>query len=161
MTALQRRRNVAWLVILVADAGFLAWGAMAALAPEHLPGPGLTPIVTAGYEGFTGHSWSQLTHTLPPTAAYITLLFRLYGAFNVAFGLLATAVTAFAFRRGDHWAWWVLLTANTVAFGSAMAYDRIVNAIGPFEMLEYVGIAAIFGALAATWPRLETADRAP
>ena len=37
---MKRLRRVAWLVMLIADAGLLAWGAMAALAPEHLLGPG-------------------------------------------------------------------------------------------------------------------------
>jgi hypothetical protein len=35
-----------------------------------------------------------------------------------------------------------------------MTYDRIVGAIGPFEILEYVGIAGIYGALAVTAPFL-------
>jgi hypothetical protein len=86
------------------------------------------------------------------TAAFITLLFRLYGAYIVAFGLLAIAVTATAFRRGDGWAWWALLLGNTIAFGAAMTYDWTVSAIGPFEMSEYVGIAAIYGALGVTAP---------
>jgi len=149
---MKRWRRAAWLVILIADVGLLAWGAMAALVPDRLPGPGAAPILTAGYEGFTGGSWQELAHTSPLTAKYITLLFRLYGAYIVAFGVLAIAITATAFRRGDSWAWWALLVGNTIAFGAAMRYDWIVGAIGPFEMTEYVGIAAIYGALAVTAP---------
>jgi hypothetical protein len=145
-------RRGAWLLILIADAGLLAWGAMAALAPDHLLGPGSTPILIAGYEHFTGHSWSELGETLPMTRDFITVLFRLYGAFNVTVGLLAMAITATAFRRGDSWAWWALLAGNTIAFGAAMTYDRIVNAIGPFELLEYVGIAGVYAALVVTAP---------
>ena len=33
-----------------------------------------------------------------------------------------------------------------------MVYDQIVGEIGVFEMLEFVGIAAIYAALAATVP---------
>jgi hypothetical protein len=32
--AIERRRHVAWILILIADAGFLAWGAMAAALPH-------------------------------------------------------------------------------------------------------------------------------
>jgi len=151
-TGMKRGRRVAWLLILTADVGLLAWGAMAALAPERLPGPGSAPILTAGYEGFTKGSWQELAATSPMTAAYIVLLFRLYGAYIVAFGLLAIAVTATAFRRGDGWAWWALLVGNTIAFGAAMTYDWIVGAIGPFELSEYLGIAVVYGALAITAP---------
>ena len=57
-----------------------------------------------------------------------------------------------AFRRGERWAWWTLLVANVIAYGSAMSYDRVVNAIGPFEMMEYAGLAAVFAALAVKAP---------
>ena len=48
--------------------------------------------------------------------------------------------------------WWALLVGNTIAFASAMTYDRIVNAIGPFELTEYLGLAIVWGALAVTVP---------
>ena len=150
--AINRRRRVAWLLMLIADAGLLAWGAMAALVPERLPGPGSAPILAAGYEGFTRGSWSELADTSPTTAEFIRLLFRLYGAYIVAFALVAIAITATAFRRGEGWAWWALLVGNTIAFGAAMTYDWTVGAIGPLEMSEYVGVAAIYGALAVTTP---------
>ena len=78
----------------------------------------------------------------------------MYGAFNVAFGLLAIAVAATAFRRGDKWAWWALLVGNTITFGAAMTYDRTVNAIGPFELTEYLGLTLIYAALVVTAPFL-------
>jgi len=83
----------------------------------------------------------------------------MYGVYIVAFGLLAVAIAATAFRRGDRWAWWALLVGNTVAFVSAMAYDRIVGAIGPFEWSEYLGLALIYGTLAVTAP-VRTGTRA-
>jgi hypothetical protein len=153
-SAMERRRHVAWVLILIADAGFLAWGAMAAALPDLLPGPGGTPILTAGYEGFSKGSWSELAGTSPMTAKYIVVLFRMYGVFNMVFGLMAIAITATAFRRGERWAWWALLVGNTIAFVSAMTYDRTVNAIGPFELSEYLGLAVIYGALAITAPFL-------
>ena len=99
-------------------------------------------------------SWSALTTTSPMTTAFMTVLFRVYGAYNVAFGLLAIAVATTAFRHGDGWAWWALLVGNTIAFGAAMTYDWTVSAIGPFELSEYVGLAAVYGALAVTAPFL-------
>jgi hypothetical protein len=70
----------------------------------------------------------------------------------VAFGLLAIAVAATAFRRGEAWAWWGLLAGNTIAFVAAMTYDWTVGAIGPFELSEYLGLVLIWGALAVTAP---------
>lgn len=151
---MNRFRRIAWIAILVVEIGFLLWGTMAALLPEHLIGPGSRPILTAGYEGFTKFSWSELARTSPKTAEYIELLFRLYGAYNVAFSLPAIALTITAFRRGDPWAWWGLLLGNTIALGTAIRYDWIVDAIGPFELSEYVGVVVIYLALAVTAPFL-------
>ena len=145
-------RRVAWVLILIADVGLLAWGVMAAAFPDHLLGPGGKPILPAGYEGFTGGSWSALVDALPMAAAYIEVVFRMYGVFNAVFGLTAIAITMTAFRRGDGWAWWTLLVSNTIAYVSAMTYDRIVHAIGPFEALEYVGLAVVYIALAVAAP---------
>jgi len=150
--SMERRRLVAWILILIADAGFTAWGAMAAALPDLLPGPGGTPILTAGYQGFSKGSWSELVGASPMTAKYLVVLFRMYGVFNLVFGLMAIAITVTAFRRGERWAWWALLVGNTIAFVSAMMYDRTVNAIGPFELSEYLGLAVIYGALAITAP---------
>jgi uncharacterized membrane protein HdeD (DUF308 family) len=72
--------------------------------------------------------------------------------FNVVFGLMAVAVAVTAFRHGQPWAWWALLVGNTIALVAAMTYDRTANAIGPFEVSEYLGLALVFGALAVTAP---------
>ena len=81
----------------------------------------------------------------------------MYGIYIIAFGLLAVAIAATAFRRGDRWAWWALLVGNTIAFVSAMTYDRIVGAIGPFEWSEYLGLTVIYASLAVTAPVLKGA----
>jgi hypothetical protein len=155
-STIARRRRVAWILLLVADVIFAAWGAMAAALPDLLLGPGGKPILTAGYEGFSGGSWAELADKLPMAARYMVVLFRMYGVFNVVFGLMAIAITVTAFRRGERWAWWALLAGNTVAFVSAMTYDRIVNAIGPFELAEYLGLAVVYVALALTAPFLSS-----
>jgi hypothetical protein len=149
---MKRLQRGAWMLILVVDIGFVAWGVMAAAWPDHLLGPGGTPILTAGYEGFSKASWSTLASTAPMTAAYIAVLFRMYGVFNAVVGLMAGAIAITAFRRGEGWAWWTLLAGNTIALVSAMTYDRMVNAIGPFELSEYLGLAMLYAALAVTVP---------
>jgi hypothetical protein len=146
---MNRLRHIAWMLVVVADAGLLAWGAMAAIAPEHLLGPGGVPILNAEYESFTGSAWSAAS---PKVTAFITIVFRMYGVYIVAFGLLAIAVAATAFRRDERWAWWALLAGNTIAYVSAMTYDWMVNAIGPFELTEYLGLAVVYVALAVTAP---------
>ena len=149
---LARSRRSAWMVIVVADIGLLAWTAMAAFAPERLIGPGSAPILPAGYEGFTGASWDALATFSPRATEFATLLFRMYGLYGVAFSLLAIAIAVNAFRRGESWAWWALLVGNTITYVGAMTYDQIVSAVGPFELTEYLGLALVYGFLAITAP---------
>ena len=149
MTRLQRS---AWILILIVDAGYIAWGGGAAASPNHLLGPGGKAILPAGYEGYSGGSWPELTATSPLIAQYLTLLFRMYGIYCVLFGLMGSAIAVTAFRRGERWAWWTLLVANTVALLSAMTYDKTVNAIGPLELTEYLGLAMVWAAFAVTVP---------
>jgi hypothetical protein len=147
-----KRRQIAWILILIVEVAYVAWGAMAAGMPDGLLGPGGKAILPAGYEGFSKGSWSELVSTSPTTARYMIVLFRMYGIYCVLFGLMGSAIAVTAFRRGDRWAWWALLVGNTIALVSAMRYDWIVNAIGPFELTEYLGLAMIYGALAVTAP---------
>jgi hypothetical protein len=145
-------RGIAWIPILIVDLGYIAWGAGAALAPDHLLGPGGRAILPAGFEGYSGGSWSQLVGASPLIAGYMTLLYRMYGIYNVVFGVLGSAIAATAFRRGEPWAWWTLFVGNTVALASAMIYDKTVNAIGPFELTEYLGLVLVWAALAVSGP---------
>lgn len=76
----------------------------------------------------------------------------MYGVYCLLFGVMGSAVALTAFRRGERWAWWALLAGNTVALVSAITMDRMVNAIGPFEVTEYIGLALVWGAFAITAP---------
>ena len=80
------RRRIAWLLILVVDVAYVAWGAVAAAMPDGLAGPGGKAILPAGYEGYSGSSWSELLRTSPMTAKYMIVLFRTYGMHCVVFG---------------------------------------------------------------------------
>jgi hypothetical protein len=154
-----RRRHLAWILVLAVDVGYVAWGAGAAISPDHLPGPGGRGILPAGYEGYSGGSWSELVGSSPRTAGYMTVLYRTYGMHCVVFGLLGSAIAVTAFRRGERWAWWALLISNSAALLSAITYDKTVRAIGPFELTEYLGLVLVWGALAVTAPFLTTRPR--
>jgi hypothetical protein len=138
-----RRVRIASWVIAVADGGILAWGALALLSPDQL---------IPGYEHFSRQNWTALMHTSPATGDFILVMFRLVGALNIAAALPLCVLALTAFRARQRWAWWTLVTANTIAFGAPITYDFTTGAIGFFEMLEWVALASVLLALAATWP---------
>jgi hypothetical protein len=137
-----RRVRTASRVIAAADAAIVAWGMLALFFPGQL---------IPGYEHYAGHSWTALMHTSPATGHFILVAFRLVGALNVAVGLPLSVIALTAFRARQRWAWWTLLTANAIALGAPITYDLTTGAIGPFELLEWVLLAAVLLALTATW----------
>jgi hypothetical protein len=81
-----KRRDVACILILIVEVAYIAWGAMAAASPDHLLGPAGKAILSAGYEGYSNGSWSQLVGTSPLTAGYMLVLFGMYGIYCALFG---------------------------------------------------------------------------
>src|SRR6478672_3989366 len=124
---MSRRRRIALIIFLIVDVGYILWGAMAAFWLDHLTGPHGVPILPAGYEGYTHSSWAAIASASPPTASYMEVLYRTYGVYNLAFGLMTVAIALTAFRRGERWAWWALLVGNTIALVGAIIYDRSVS----------------------------------
>jgi hypothetical protein len=156
-----KRRQIAWILIFIVDAAYIAWGGAVAIAPDHVLGPGGKAILPAGFEGYTAGSWPALLDGSPLSAAYMAVLFRMYGIYCVLFGIMGSSIAVTAFRRGERWAWWTLFVANSVALLSAMTYDKLVNAIGPFELTEYLGLALVWGAFAITAPVRRSALTVP
>jgi hypothetical protein len=126
--------RLAWVVILVADAGIVLYGVLAVATPS---------LLTAGYESYSGTFWTSLVARAPETAAYLLLVYRVVGGLNVALGITLIALIVGPFRRGERWAWFTLLIGNVIGFGVPMTYDQITGAIGFFEILEVVAIAAV------------------
>jgi hypothetical protein len=86
--AMDRRRRVAMIPILIVDEGFIAWGVMAAAFLDRLLGPGGKSILPAGYEGFSKGSWSELVKTAPMAAQAAP--FRAVGRPRVASAMAAS-----------------------------------------------------------------------
>ena len=53
-----KRRDLAWILILIVDVGYIAWGAGAALSPDHLLGPGGKAILCTC--GRWGERWRNI-----------------------------------------------------------------------------------------------------
>lgn len=137
-TAWSRARQWAWALILAADAGIVLYGVMAVAMPT---------TMTAGYESYTGSTWASFAGGTPAVASYVLLLYRLVGGLNIGLGLALIAVVAGPYRRGERWAWFAVLAGNAVGFGVPMTYDQITGAVGSFEILEFVAVAAVVAGL--------------
>jgi hypothetical protein len=117
--------------------GLAAYGIMAIVNPE---------VLAAGFHRFTKQDWQQFRGESPTLAAYVTLLWRLIGEFNLAAGLTLTLIVWRWLRPGKRWAWITLLLGTLVSYLSPMTLDLTVGSIEPFEVIEF----ALFGLFVAT-----------
>src|SRR5262249_8063539 len=88
--------GVAWVLILIVDVGYVAWGSGAAAAPDRLLGPGGKAILPARYDGYSGGSWRELAGAAPLIMEYLTLLYGMYGVYSVLFGRLGSTIVVTA-----------------------------------------------------------------
>lgn len=117
------------VVLYLTTLGLAAYGMMAIFNPEVLAG---------GFNRFTKQDWNQFQTGGHLVAAYIALLWRLIGAFNLAAGLTLTFVIWKWLQPGHKWAWMTLLLGNLIAYLSPMALDITVRSIEFFEVIEFL-----------------------
>jgi hypothetical protein len=126
--------HLSWIPLLVAGAGILLYGGLAAINPA---------MMATGFESYTSQSWAELEAQSRETATYVLWLYRLVGGLNLGLGIILIALTLGPVRRGERWAWWSVLVGVLVGYGTPMVYDQAVGYIGAFEILEFVVVGAV------------------
>lgn len=99
----ERRQSRAWLFLLAVGLIAVAVGILYLLVPE----PWL--LDRKANERLLGMSFEELIRQVPTLPAYLVVVYRFFGLYLMGFGLMTTGVTLTAFRRGERWAWWLLL----------------------------------------------------
>lgn len=125
------------VVLYLTTLGLVAYGMMAILYPE---------VLASGFNRFTKLDWAQFQIDRDVIAAYITLLWRLIGGFNLAVGFTLTLIVWKWMQPGRPWAWTTLLLGTLMAYLSPMTLDLTVKSIEVFEVIEFL----MFGIFAAT-----------
>ena len=99
------------------------------------------------FQSFTGHEWSDFKALNPQVASYIAIASFDLGIFIFVTGISALFVTLFAYRKGEKWAWYLLLIANTIGWGGAISANLltgdmvVVTVCIVFLVIAYVGLA--------------------
>jgi len=120
------------ILLYLTTIGLAVYGMMAIFDPE---------ILASGFSRFTKFDWQGFRNGQPAVATYVTFLWRLIGAFNLAAGLTLTLLTWKWFVPGRPWAWVTLLAGTSIAYLSPMSMDLTVKSIELLEVVEF----ALFG----------------
>ncbi len=125
------------VVLYLTTLGLAAYGIMAIVNPE---------VLAAGFNKFTKQDWQQFQIDSHIVAAYVTLLWRLIGGFNLMAGLTLTLVVWRWLQPGHRWAWTTLLLGTLIAYLSPMILDLTVRSIEAPEVIEFL----LFGLFVTT-----------
>lgn len=99
------------------------------------------------FEADTGVAWSELSSTFPTVATQFTIVQGASLVATLAVGVLSLAITYFALRKGQRWAWFAawILPANMLPgiMGLAQTENQAGVALsgGAFVLIAVVGLA--------------------
>jgi len=106
-----RSVSIAWKIMLIPSFIILIFGLVFTFVPE--------TVLSSGYEGFTGQSWSALS---AETVDWILLASgRMFGVHVLIIAILLFAIALKSFRKGERWSWYAILI--TVTLG--MSFDSV------------------------------------
>ncbi len=127
----------AWIPLLAIGAFFLVLGFAGIFA-----GAGwIPPDYVAPVQTISGMTWSQIQSTSPAGAKYITSITGALGYAALGFGIFTITVSATAYRRGERWAWYVMLYWPLISLGViAGALNGGAPLFAVFLILSLIGL---------------------
>ena len=134
-----RSVSVAWKIMMIPDFAALLFGLVFAFAPGVMN--------SAGYESFTGQSWSTFVSVSPKIAEWISLWLMGFGVFSIDLSVYGFAVTLMSFRRRERWSWYALLIGNTLSWIFSVGLTYILGEI-PQAIISVVMLLIAYIALA-------------
>jgi len=131
--------KVSWILIIIVHCVIIIVGLAAIFIPQS--------YIAKDYQLLTGNIWSDFVASNPQISSYITILTFEIGTIALAAGITALFVTLFAYRKGENWAWYIILIGNTLGWGGAIreniySGDMVVVLISIIVLvIAYVGLA--------------------
>ncbi len=125
------------VILYLTTLGLVVYGVLAIITPE---------VLSTGFQKFTAQDWMQFQVDGNLTAAYILLLWRLIGIFNLMAGLVLTLIVWKWLKFGSKWSWIALFIGTILAYLGPMITDLTVRSIEIFEIIEF----AFFGLFLTT-----------
>jgi hypothetical protein len=123
------QRN-AWIVFIIVAVIFLLFG-----VGDVIRGMDADPAIA---ESIAGQSWEEAQRSSPKLANLIDLMVRGQGSTIAILAILSIAVTYYAFRPGERWAWyalWILPVWNAAIFLAFITAERQAGFAPPPPML--------------------------
>jgi hypothetical protein len=129
----------AWIVLLSVGLLWLVVGIVAVYSPEG--------IFEADAQAVTNLPWTDLKASSPEASNFIIFVYGQMGLLKISWSLFILAITLTGFRRGEKWAWYIMLLAPILLVSDAVFSVVFIGDIN--QVLQFIPIIAItmFGLL--------------
>ena len=129
----------AWVILLLVVLLWLLVGFVAVFSPEG--------IFEADAQAVTKMPWSELKASSPTAANFVIFVYGQMGLLKINWSLFILAITLTGFRRGEKWAWYIMLLAPILLVSDAVFSVVFIGDIN--QVLSFIPITTItiFGLL--------------
>ena len=123
----------AWVILLAVGILWLVVGIVAVFQPEG--------IFEADAQAVTKMPWNELKASSPPTANFVIFVYGQMGLLKISWSLFILAITLTGYRRGEKWAWYIMLLAPILLVTDAVFSVLFIGDIN--QVLQFIPITAI------------------
>jgi hypothetical protein len=123
----------AWVILLLVGLLWLLVGFVAVFSPEG--------IFEADAQAVTKMPWSELEASSPTAANFVIFVYGQMGLLKISWSLFILAITLTGFRRGEKWAWYIMLLAPILLVSDAVFSVVFIGDIN--QALQFVPITTI------------------
>ena len=123
----------AWVILLAVGLLWLVVGIVAVFQPEG--------IFEGDAQAVTNMPWSELKASSPVAANFVIFVYGQMGLLKISWTLFILAITLTGFRRGEKWAWYMMLLAPILLVTDAIFTVVYIGDIS--QVLSFIPITTI------------------
>ena len=123
----------AWVILLAVGLLWLLVGFVAVFSPEG--------IFEADAQAVTKMPWTDLKASSPVASNFVIFVYGQMGLLKISWSLFILAITLTGFRRGEKWAWYMMLLAPILLVSDAVFSVFFIGDIN--QVLSFIPITTI------------------
>ena len=123
----------AWVILLAVGILWLVVGIVAVFQPEG--------IFEADAQAVTKMPWTDLKASSPTAANFVIFIYGQMGLLKISWSLFILAITLTGYRRGEKWAWYMMLLAPILLVSDAVFSVVYIGDIN--QVLQFIPITTI------------------
>jgi hypothetical protein len=123
----------AWVILLALGLLWLVVGFVAVFQPEG--------IFEGDAQSVTNMPWSELKASSPRAADFVIFIYGQMGLLKISWSLFILAITLTGYRKGEKWAWYIMLLAPILLVSDAVFSAVFIGDIN--QVIQFIPITVI------------------